>query len=109
MDNDPVQRELLSITGGDEAIATVLRRTLTRLAKGEGGPLLKELARDVLTGKVELRTALLSETYGAPMSAAFGKFRTWYDEASEKERGEAIADARRRAARLHARARRHAN
>jgi hypothetical protein len=75
------------VAGNDARIAKMLRATLTRMAEGPDGSL-KEMAVGVLSGKIDLRQAAMSDAYGAELGRAFGTFWTHYQELDDDERRE---------------------
>lgn len=75
------------ITGGDERRAQALRRILDQLARSNN-PLLREMATAVQDGKVTLRQAATSNTYGTELAAPFQVFWSKYQEMTPEERGD---------------------
>lgn len=71
-----------------------LRLALNTLAGGSAGPALQDMARDVLSGKVELRTALRSRAYEDAMSDRVHAFSAWYRELTESQRAAEAERAR---------------
>jgi hypothetical protein len=53
----------LEIAGGDPELAKVVYENLRKLEDGAGGPVMQELARDVLAGRMSLREAANSGKY----------------------------------------------
>jgi hypothetical protein len=86
-----VGEDLVEITAGDRARARVLRESLRRLADGAGGAELQEMARDVVDGRVEFRTAMLSSAYSAAILEKARSFATWFDDLSSDEREAQVA------------------
>jgi hypothetical protein len=60
---DPDLRDV----GHDPGRTRMLRTSLRVLAEGEAGPELQEMARDVLSGRVSLREALMSSAYSGAL------------------------------------------
>ncbi|WP_067508268.1 hypothetical protein [Actinoplanes sp. TFC3] len=75
------------IAGDDPRIAKFLRTTLTQLADGDD-PLMREMAKGVLDGSVDLRQAATSPAYDASFSAAADSFWSYYEGLNEDERQE---------------------
>jgi hypothetical protein len=53
----------LEIAGGDPELAKVVYENLRKLEDGAGGPVMQELAREVLAGRMSLREAANSGKY----------------------------------------------
>jgi hypothetical protein len=85
----------LSDVAGDPRLARVLRTSLTRIADGPDGPM-REMAREVLAGRVDLRTALREPAYGEQLGAAFGRFWGDFQTMSPDERDRLVKDTRQR-------------
>jgi hypothetical protein len=71
---DSCTRELADIAQGDKALAEVLRISLRQLARGSPNPLLREMAREVLAGRVSLREAATSDQYGRALFDKYDRF-----------------------------------
>lgn len=89
----PYWAELLDITAGDTSLARMLEGSLHRLASGRAGPLLAELADDVLHGRMRLRAAASSTMYGAALSDAVHHFQHWYDQLDPQQRAALTGEA----------------
>lgn len=85
------RRPLTDIAGGDDALARVLRDQLERLVAAPAvHPKWRELARDVLAGRVSLRDAIRSEAYGDLFAGSAEALREW---SSRHDTGEQQAAA----------------
>jgi hypothetical protein len=78
--------EISDIARGDPIMASVLRESLKRLATGASGPLLREMATEVLEGRVSLREAVRSPHYAEAMSGRVNEFAQQFSQLSEEER-----------------------
>jgi hypothetical protein len=83
------EEEILNITRGDPVLARVVQRSLQRLATGAAGDALREMAKDVLDGRVSLRDAVTAEAYAGALSERLVPFSQQYDQMppAERERG----------------------
>ncbi|MCK2236588.1 MULTISPECIES: hypothetical protein [unclassified Crossiella] len=88
-DNDP----LLDIAK-DPVRAQALRQSLERLAGGAGGSALADMASDVLAGRTDLRSAVLSGTYTEALNSRMQQFSSWYQNLSDQEKEEQAERAR---------------
>ncbi|MBB1245205.1 hypothetical protein GL263_16730 [Streptomyces durbertensis] len=79
----------------DPAEARLLRKSLETLAGGGAGPVLQEMARDVLAGRMGLRDAARSGAYAEAMVDGAQQFMAEWDEKSEAERAEIEEEGRR--------------
>jgi hypothetical protein len=61
------EETIREVAHGDPGRVRLLRKSLRALAEGAGGPALREMARDVLAGRIGLRDAALSSYYGAEL------------------------------------------
>lgn len=74
-----------------------VRKQLAQLAAQDHQPALRQLARDVLAGKVDLRGAILGPRYTDLLDEATGQFSGWYRNlsaearADQERQGEAFA------------------
>jgi hypothetical protein len=82
---DPVADLALS-----EAHKAVVRRQLAQLAEQDERPGLRDLARDVLAGRTDLRGALLGPRYEEALNHAMGQFSGWYQNLTPEERAEQV-------------------
>ena len=81
---------------GDPRRARLLRMSLERIADGPDGPL-REMAREVLAGRADLRAATREAAYGDEIGRAFTRFWGDYQAMSPDERDRLVQDARDRA------------
>lgn len=84
---------------GDARSARLLRLSLTKIADGPDGPM-REMAREVLAGRADLRAAIREPAYGDELGKAFGRFWNDYREMSPAERDHLLQDTRRRVGEL---------
>jgi hypothetical protein len=82
--------DLLHATGGDRARARLLRQVLTRLSQGTGGERLREMADDVLAGRLSLSDAMASPYYGEAVQEQTTEFLEWHQRLSDEERAEHV-------------------
>lgn len=80
---------------GDPARARQLRRSLESLADRGGDPAVREMAREVLSGRLSLREAANVPAYGEAMRAGMQVGLRAYAEMSESERREAEEEGHR--------------
>ncbi|MFE1952476.1 MULTISPECIES: hypothetical protein [Streptomyces] len=64
----------------------LLRKALETFRRGDGGPVLEEMAREVLTGRVSLREACLVPAYAEATIDRAGEFRRRWAAMSDSER-----------------------
>lgn len=64
---------------------TALRKQLEALSEGSRDPRIKEMARDVLAGKLDLRAAMLGSRYEDALAESVAHFSSWYRGLSEDE------------------------
>lgn len=67
-------RELVDIARGDMALAEVLRASLRQLARRSTNPVLQEMAKEVLAGRISLREAATSDQYAHALFDKYGRF-----------------------------------
>jgi hypothetical protein len=81
--------ELRSIARGDAAKEQLLRDSLRRLAEGAAGPELREMAHEVMAGRVTLRQAMLSRVYSEALWPYAERLLRWREDlrAEEDQRG----------------------
>lgn len=75
----------LALSPANKAAA---RKQLDLLAEQTRHPELRDLARDVLSGRVNLRGALVDPRATAVLDEQIGQFSAWYHELSADERAE---------------------
>ena len=88
------ERGFLEMTG-DPARARRLRRSLETLADRGGDPAMREMAREVLAGRLSLRDAANIPAYGEAMRQGVQDGLRAYAAMSESERREAEEEGRR--------------
>ncbi|MFG2193223.1 hypothetical protein [Streptomyces sp. NPDC048639] len=89
------ESEFLGITK-DPAAARLLRKSLEAVAAGGAGDALKEMAQEVLSGRVGLRQAMDISAYsGQLVEQVHSVMEEKWDSLSEKEREELAAEGQR--------------
>jgi hypothetical protein len=81
-----IGEDLVDIAGGDRARARLLQESLRRLADGAGGADLREVARDVIDGRVDRRAAMLSASYSNAIQEKTQAFAAWFNDLTPEER-----------------------
>jgi hypothetical protein len=81
-----IGEDLVDIAGGDQALARLLQESLRRLADGAGGAGLREVAGDVIDGRVDLRAAMLSASYSNAIQEKIQAFAAWFNDLTPEER-----------------------
>ncbi|WP_406476956.1 hypothetical protein [Streptomyces platensis] len=76
----------------DPAAARVMRKGLEQIAKGGAGEILKEMAQEVISGRVGLREAVRIPAYSDQMIEKFEAFKQDWDSLSEMERQQRAAE-----------------
>jgi hypothetical protein len=69
----------------DAMLALAHQRALRRLADQSPDPVLREMAREVLAGRLTPREVATSSLYAEALINATQKFTTWRESASEEE------------------------
>ena len=88
--------DLTGITGGDEARARALRKTLQKLAgSSEAGAPLQEMAREVLSGRIGLREAMRVNAYAEALGERVAEGRRAYEALPPEELERQQEEARR--------------
>ncbi|MEU6301974.1 hypothetical protein [Streptomyces chartreusis] len=87
--------ELMEMSQGDPAQARLLRKSLETLAAGHGGDALKEMAQEVLSGRVGLRDAANVSAYADQLVDQAAPMAEKWAALSEAEREELAAEGRR--------------
>ena len=90
--------EFLEMTQQDPAQVKVLRQSLEHLASGLGGNALKEMAQEVLSGRMGLREAANVAAYAEQAVEQAAPLAEKWASMSDRERDELAAEARGRAA-----------
>ena len=87
--------DLTDVTGGDQVRARALRKSLQKLAddRAPDDPL-REMAREVLSGRVGLREAARIPAYAEALGERMAEGRREYDRLSGQEREAQQAQAR---------------
>jgi hypothetical protein len=79
----------------DPVDARRLRESLEKLADGASSDTLKEMAKEVLSGRVSLRGAVTVPAYGEALIEGGRPFREAWDQLSEAERAQLAAEGER--------------
>jgi hypothetical protein len=87
-----MHNSVYEIAGHDPRLAKLLRASLTKLANGPDSPL-REMAEGVLDGRLDLRTAAMSDAYGEELGTAFGQFWSYYEHLDDQQRQELVGQA----------------
>ncbi|NBE51235.1 hypothetical protein [Streptomyces boluensis] len=87
--------DLTSMTHGDEARARALRKTLQKLADSDkAGPALREMAGEVLSGRIGLREAMRVGAYADALGEKLAEGRRAYEAIPREERERQMEAAR---------------
>ena len=93
-DEDRLDQQLAR-TAGSPALARAVKKQIQALRDGVGGPQLAEMARDLLDGRIELRTISSSDAYAQPLTEATSKYQAWYENLDETQRTDLAAETQR--------------
>ena len=96
MVNDPLAG--LSLT---EAHKAAVRKQLTTLAAQNEQPALRQLATDVLAGKLDLRGSVLGPRYTEMLNESTQRYSNWYRSLSAEERASQESGGEKFAAEAH--------
>lgn len=88
--------EFLEMTQQDHAQAKILRQSLEHLASGLGGNALKEMAQEVLSGRMGLREAANVSAYAEEAVQQSAPLAEKWAAMSDRERDELAADGEHR-------------
>ncbi|MFE7894224.1 hypothetical protein [Streptomyces sp. NPDC057412] len=88
--------EFLEMTQQDPAQARILRQSLEHLASGLGGPALKEMAQEVLSGRMGLREAADVSAYAEEAVQRSAPLAEKWAAMSDSEREALAAEGERR-------------
>jgi hypothetical protein len=88
----PLDHELDRMAG-HPGLAKAVMANLAQLSRGVAGPDLAEMARDLMDGRIDIRTVARSSAYAEQITNATVTFEQWYSELSPEEREKLIADA----------------
>lgn len=88
--------EFLEMTQQDPVQAKILRKSLEHLASGLGGPALKEMAQEVLSGRMGLREAANVSSYAEEAVVQSAPLAEKWASMSDSEREALAADGERR-------------
>jgi len=89
---DQVSHDLDQMTG-DPALTEQLKASLERLRDGAAGPVLAEMAAEILDGRTTLREVARSSAYETEMTNVMAGFQQWNASLSNEEREQLAADA----------------
>jgi hypothetical protein len=90
----------MGLAHGDPALAKLLHESLKNLAQGVGGPVMQELARDVLAGHVDLREVAGTSAYADAFRESLNRLSQWQAEVGQEETARLAAEAERGTASL---------
>jgi hypothetical protein len=77
-----------------QAEKAVLRKQLETLVEHSAYPGIRDMARDVLTGRTDLRGAMLGSKHEQTINEAAREFSSWYRGLSDEERAEQVRQGR---------------
>jgi hypothetical protein len=77
-----------------QAEKAVLRKQLETLVEHSAYPGIRDMARDVLDGRTDLRGAMLGSRYEQAINEAAREFSSWYRGLSDEERAEQVRQGR---------------
>ena len=80
---------------GSPALAKVVKKQILALRDGVAGPQLAEMARDLLDGRIGLRTIASSDAYAQPLTEATASYQAWYENLDGSQRTSLVAEAQR--------------
>ena len=92
-DDDALIRDL-ERTLGNKELAKQARESILKLRDGAGGGQLAEMARDLIDGRIGLRTVGTSSAYAEPLTAAASRYGEWFRNLDPEEQAAFMADAR---------------
>ena len=94
MDSQPLDDELLRLTGGNPKIVQALRDGLQEMSRNRAHPELAEMARDLIAGRTTLRQLGQSDVYGNALTDAVTKFKQLQADLPPEERARLERQAR---------------
>lgn len=71
-----------------EAHKAAIRKQLALLADQDEHPGLRDMAKDVLAGRTDLRSAMLEPRHTAVLNEAVGQFSRWYRDLTPEQQAE---------------------
>jgi hypothetical protein len=89
--DSPLDHELERMAGSP-GLAKAVKANLVLLSRCVAGPDLAEMARDLMDGRIDLRTVADSSAYAEQITNATVTFERWYAELSPEEREKLITD-----------------
>lgn len=92
--HDPVDSDLEQMSGS-RTLAEHFKEALQHLADGVAGPTLAEMARDILAGRIDLRTVARSQAYADDLTDAIHRFQQWQERLTPDEREQLLDTAQR--------------
>lgn len=84
-DRAPLDRDLDAMTG-DPRLSRVAKESLERLRAGVAGPEMAEMARELLDGRIKLRSLADNSVYGHVLLEGVEKYRRWESDLNQEER-----------------------
>jgi hypothetical protein len=73
-------------------LARAIRNGLEKLSAGAAGPVMAEMANELLAGRTSLREIGRGSVYAGQLTEARGKFQEWSSKLTPEERDKLIAD-----------------
>jgi hypothetical protein len=80
----------LFLVGSGEKV----RDSIVKLRDGVGGTQLAEMARDLLDGRIDIRSIARSSAYAEPLSAAIAEYNKWFKSLDPEDREKIMSEAR---------------
>ena len=92
--NDEFQRldDELSQMAGNPRLARAIRSGLEKLSAGKAGPVMAEMANELLAGRTSLREIGRGSVYAGQFTEARDSFQEWSSKLTPEERDKLIAD-----------------
>ncbi len=84
-DEQPIDRELTAMTSRPRIVRAV-KESLRRMANGDAGPAMAEMARDLLTGRIRLHDLAATSVYSGPMLDGIERYQRWESELTPEHR-----------------------
>ena len=92
--DQPIDRDLEQMAG-DPRVARAIKADLIRLSNGAAGAEMAEMARDLLAGRIDLRTVAQSSAYSEQLTEAATTYDRWRSELTPERREELASDTHR--------------
>ncbi|MEU4156466.1 hypothetical protein [Actinoplanes sp. NPDC026670] len=85
MSDDPLDREIERMAG-DPRLVKAVRDSLERLRAGRAGPVMAEMARDLIEGRINLRDVGGSSVYSQGLIEGVQAYKKWESELDDEGR-----------------------